>query len=306
MITTDGKGSVSKSYVTVASGTAISFSNNTVTIGDTTITATPKAATTQSIYTFSSWENTCGDTVTNSCTIKAKFAETPRKYSVMFKNWDQNGNLYDFISLENLEYGTIPSYGETDPVREADAQYSYTFTGWTDGENEYGKDEQLPQVTKNVTYTALYSTTTRSYRVNWQYENGDPLKSEELVYGTVPSYTGTIPSQASSEGRTYTFKGWTDGTEHYSKDEPLPAITGETTFIAEFDETILTYPIRFIGFNGEVLQESNLAYGETPTYTGATPTQTGHTFSGWDSEITEVNGPKEYTAVFEACTPCAA
>jgi len=156
-------------------------------------------------------------------------------------------------------------------------------------------------------YTATYTSTKRSYTVSWKHPDGSALtESEVLEYGTVPEYKGTTPTKASAEGHEYTFKGWTDGTEHYSKDDPLPAITGETTFTAEFDETVQTYPIRFIGFNGEVLQESNLAYGETPTYTGSTPTREGRTFTGWDSEITVVEGAQDYTAVFEACTPCDA
>jgi len=116
---------------------------------------------------------------------------------------------------------------------------------------------------------------------------------------------GTIPTKETVAGHKYTFKGWTDGTNHYNKNTSLPAITEDTTFTAEFEDTILTYTIRFID-NGTVLQNSNLEYGAVPQYNEAIPTREGNTFSGWDPKITEVKGNKDYMAVFTPCTPCDA
>ena len=59
----------------------------------------------------------------------------------------------------------------------------------------------------------------------------------------------------------------------------------------------------FVNDDGTVLQESELAYGETPEYTGATPTKAAtaelvYVFKGWDQEITDVTGDATYKATY--------
>lgn len=65
------------------------------------------------------------------------------------------------------------------------------------------------------------------------------------------------------------------------------------------------YVIRFLNYDGTVLQESELEAWETPVYTGETPTKPDDTeykyiFDWWDSEIVVVDWNKDYTAQFEA------
>lgn len=49
-------GSVSLASITVPHGTAISYSNNELTVGDNTSVATPSASTALYNYIFSSWD----------------------------------------------------------------------------------------------------------------------------------------------------------------------------------------------------------------------------------------------------------
>ena len=64
------------------------------------------------------------------------------------------------------------------------------------------------------------------------------------------------------------------------------------------------YTIRFVDGNGEVVQESVMAYGATPCYFGETPTKRAdtlnksYTFVGWDKNISSVISDTTYTAVF--------
>ena len=67
---------------------------------------------------------------------------------------------------------------------------------------------------------------------------------------------------------------------------------------------IPTYEIKFINTDGTVLQSSSVPSGDTPTYTGTTPTKTEdeqytYTFSGWTPTIVPVTGDATYTAVFD-------
>ncbi len=81
--------------------------------------------------------------------------------------------------------------GDT-PVKAADAQYTYTFSGWSNGTNTYGLHDTLPAVTSSVTYTAQYSETVNQYNVtlpeNMEISNGITLTDGKADYGTEISF----------------------------------------------------------------------------------------------------------------------
>ena len=113
------------------------------------------------------------------------------------------------------------------PTKPADAQYTYTFSGWT---------PTIAPVAEDTTYTATYSTTTNEYTVTFTDADGNQLQSGKLPYGTVPAYNGT-PTKAETDKYTYTFAGWKSGNSTYGVSSTLPQVSADVTYTAVFTET---------------------------------------------------------------------
>ena len=240
-------------------------------------------------YVFGGWylEDTEwvfeSDTVTKNTALTAKW--TPEVYSVTLKNYD--GTV---LATENVSYGSIPQYSAT-PEKPSDAQYTYAFSKWVD---EAGNDASLSNIDKNVTLTATFTSTLRSYKII--FKNGEQvLKEDDVNYGTLPAAPTETPTKEADAQYTYTFKGW---------DKKIVDVTGEATYNAEFDSTLRSYKITFK--NGEqVLKEETVNYGTLPTPPADMPTkeadaQYTYTFKGWDKTVENVTGEATYNAEFDS------
>ena len=240
-------------------------------------------------YVFGGWylEDTEwvfeSDTVTKNTALTAKW--TPEVYSVTLKNYD--GTV---LATENVSYGSLPQYSAT-PEKPSDAQYTYAFSKWVD---EAGNDASLSNIDKNVTLTATFTSTLRSYKII--FKNGEQvLKEDDVNYGTLPAAPTETPTKEADAQYTYTFKGW---------DKKIVEVTGEATYNAEFDSTLRSYKIIFK--NGEqVLKEETVNYGTLPTPPADMPTkeadaQYTYTFKGWDKTVENVTGEATYNAEFDS------
>ena len=208
---------------------------------------------------------------------------------------DEDGTT--ILQSGKVDATTIPTYGGDTPTKPADAQYTYTFAGWTDGTNEYKPTDTLPKVTDDVTYTAMYTGTTNVYTVTFTDDEGKELLSSDVEYGQTPSYKGDTPAKPADAQYTYTFAGWTDGTNEYKPTDTLPKVTDDVTYTAMYTGTTNVYTVTFTDDEGKELLSSDVKYGEAPEYSGDTPAKAEtdkytYTFEGW-TDGTQFYGPSD-------------
>lgn len=183
------------------------------------------------------------------------------QYTILFKNWDGTVWKKDF-----LHYGDPVVFPETDPIRDATAQYSYSFYGWKTNK------ANSAVATGDMTFIAEFDSTINRYAVVFKNIDGEVLQSLEYEYGEMPTYlqTPTLPATAEF---TYLFTGW---------DRPIEAVTESVTYRATYSSNRNRYTITVLGENGEVTGGGTYPYGTTVTIT-ATPND-GYAFKGWEED----------------------
>ncbi len=188
------------------------INTTTVAYGEVPTHAAPtKEADAQYTYTFAGW-NTTPVAVTGNATYTATYSTTTNTYTITWKQDD--GTV---INTTTVAYGDVPTH--TDPTKAADAQFTYTFAGWTPA---------VADVTADATYTATYSSTVNKYTITWKNANGEVLKTDENVeYGTLPSYNGTIPTKTDDDTYTYVFSNWSP---------EISDVTGDVTYTPQFTQ----------------------------------------------------------------------
>ena len=222
-------------------------------------------------YVFVGWDSEIS-AVTKDTTYTAVFDAVIRKYDVT--------TIVDGVSsTQKVEYGSIPAL--TTPSKESDAQYHYSFIGWT---------PKVSTVYGNQTYTAQFSRTLRQYTITWVI---DGVETETTYdYGLMPIYNGT-PSKQSNTQYSYSFTGW---------DKEITTVNGDAKYTAQFSEIRNYYTVSFV-VNGITYSET-YEYGATPSYNGNTSKPNDETyryiFSGWDKEIVAVSEDTTYVAQYTA------
>ena len=184
---TAGYGTVSAESVTgVACGTSISASTNTLTVGATTVTATQAESTAQYTYAFTNWTwSPAGSTVTSDVTATANFTRTLNSYTVTWKN-----GATTLETDASVNYGATPSYDGSTPTKDADALYTYAFSGWSPA---------VGAISGNTTYTAQFTATpkTVAYGDATIYAYND---SKRVVSGTRKTAMETTMGSSGENG----------------------------------------------------------------------------------------------------------
>ena len=171
-------------------------------------------------------ETTDLSAVVKSVSYYARFRAISKGYTVTWKNED--GTVLETDTL--VPFGTQPDYNGATPEKASDVQYNYTFLGWSAKvEDPPLDDSQLPTVTGNITYTAVYTKTLNLY----------PIKVIlfDTEYTSVVEYGSDIVVEA-PEVMGYKFTQWNDG----NTDNPRTVkVTGEATYQAVYER--IPFPI---------------------------------------------------------------
>ena len=145
--------------------------------------------------------------------------------------WQINVYNYSFVNYDgselqsgSAEYGSSVTYTGATPIKPANAQYTYTFSGW---------DKDTSFIKNDTIFTAQFNSTISKYTITWENWDGTVLDIEIVEYGTTPSYKGTEPTKPSDEIHAYVFSGWTP---------TIAEVTGDATYVATYStESLYQY-----------------------------------------------------------------
>lgn len=217
-------------------------------------------------------------------------AET-QYYRITFMNGTEPYEAKDWAAGSN-----VPD-PEGTPAKAPDAQFTYTFSNWTYGNDGYGNPTRY--VTGTATYDAVYNSVLRAYTVTFLMDDGTPVENgvlEGVKYGTLVSsiVPAEDPTKESTAEYTYAFTGWTP-------DIADAIVTGDIDYTAVFSENKNKYAVTFVDEDESVLKAAvEYDYGTLP---GAIDVPTvedknGKKFAGWEPGLATVTRDVTYKAVY--------
>ena len=132
----------------------------------------------------------------------------------------------------------------------------------------------------DMTYTVTYELASVLYTVTFKDWDGSVLKTQTVASGG----SATPPSNPTRDG--YVFTGWSG---NYTN------VTENRVITAQY--TIKTYTVRFLDWNGTVLDTQTINHGSNAT-PPPNPTRDGYTFSGWSGNYTNVTADVDIKAQY--------
>lgn len=189
--------------------------------------------------------------------------EVRKKFHITFYNED-----VVFYETEVEENEMIKAPDNT-PIKESDAQYDYSFTGW---------DQKLTAAISDTEFHAEFDKTLHTYEVNFRID-GEIVETQTVSYGNLPN-TPKVSTEKPN-----------DGAYHYSfvKWEPAltQTVTKDTDIQAIYTKELLSHTVTFLNDAGMEIHKISVIHGETAVYNFEAPLKEAddtyeYQFSGWD------------------------
>lgn len=136
---------------------------------------------------------------------------------VTFMYGDTELLKYPVLSGDTCRDPVAKGYINT-PTKEPTVSIVYTHSGWSLTDGGAASSSALANVTEDRTVYVSFKADPRMYTINF-YDGDELLKSEQVAYGTVPSYTPT------KDG--YSFVEWQPA---------IAEVTGDADYYAQWEE----------------------------------------------------------------------
>lgn len=222
--------------------------------------------------------------------------------------WTVTYSKGDYINTINKTSETINWGGTATAVATLlanTAQYTYSFTGWYEGDTKISSDLSLSvsNITANRTFTAIGARTLNRYTLSFTIT---PTGAGTVSGGGTYDYGSSVKSTA-TPATGYNFTKWVDETGGESTTNPYPGweITKNRTIQAVF--TIKSYSITLAaqfriaetgdftgGTTGGTVSGGGTVTHGTSVTAKATPA-TGYSFAGWYEGSNKVSDSASYT-----------
>lgn len=228
------------------------------------------------------------------------------KVKWIFKDADGDEDLTDTTTVTK---GAVPTHSK--PSGYVSGSSYYPVVGWKtddthiyyyDGENHTGTNVELPAVSENTTFTAVYgepeAVSQHQFTVTWKNWDGTTLETQTYTAGQTPSYPNAAPTRPDDSDYTYTFSGWTPA---------VTVVSGDATYTATYTAADRQYQITFYANSAS---GGSFTDGTTKTVTATkgtlyrdifpdnpTNSTSGRYFFGWFTAAnggTEVAGTDEF------------
>ena len=215
-----------------------------------------------------------------------------------------NTNDYDFtitsktriIKHVQIDGKGMVNYLAAKTTLEADGNDKTITVRWEGGEggNRLGAPGK---------FIVTFAPPVQTYNISYELNGGTNASGNPSTYADNVG----VSSFAEPTRTGYTFRGWYNNSN--CQGTPVTSIpagsSGNKKLYAKWRKN--TYIVTWKNSDGTTIQTDTIEYGNTPSYSGATPTkaataQYSYTFTGWSPAVTAVTGNQTYTAQFSSTT----